>query len=310
MRGSPSSASTSSARATKPFSIAWNSTKKSAMSLQEAAAEHPVGDLVERLRGHREQPRAVRHGEPAQQPAAEELDHPRRRVEHGQGVARRRRVDDDEVVLARRVEVVQLLHREVVVAVHEAAGDVLVQRVGRAPRRAPRRRARGGGSARPSRPWCRASPPTARRAASTPAAANAASGTRVAALPSAPTPSASASRRAGSTVSTSTLPPWSTAAASAERGGDRRLADAARAETSTISLLASSASSPDRRPSRCGAAHADVQLLGERLGDEGDDAPAGGLGEQLGHVQHGQAGREAGAQPLEVAGCRCAGGPR
>ena len=47
-----------------------------------------------------------------------------------QRVPRRRRVDDHEVEVARRVQVVQLLHREVVVAVHEAAGDVLVQRVG------------------------------------------------------------------------------------------------------------------------------------------------------------------------------------
>ena len=100
------------------------------MSRRKPRAEDPVGDLVEGLRGHREQARAVRHGEPAQQPAAEELDHPRRRVEHRQGVARRRRVDDDEVVVAGGVEVVELLHRQVVVAVHEAAGDVLVQRVG------------------------------------------------------------------------------------------------------------------------------------------------------------------------------------
>ena len=49
----------------------------------------------------------------------------------------------------------------------------------------------------------------------TPASWNAASGTRVAALPRPSSPSASASRRAGSTVSTSTLPPWCTAAMAA-----------------------------------------------------------------------------------------------
>ena len=101
VRGSPSRASTSRARATKPFSIAWKRMKNSAMSCRKSRPEHAVGDLVERLRGHVEQARPVRHGEPAQQPAAEELDHPRRGVEHVEGVARRRRVDDDEVVLAR-----------------------------------------------------------------------------------------------------------------------------------------------------------------------------------------------------------------
>ena len=98
--------------------------------LQEPRAQHAIGDLVERLRRHREQPRPVRHGQPAQQPAAEELDHPTRRVEDRQRVSRRRRVDDHEVEVAAGVQVVELLHRQVLVAVHEAAGDVLVERVG------------------------------------------------------------------------------------------------------------------------------------------------------------------------------------
>ena len=98
--------------------------------LQEPRAEHPIGHLVERLRRHREQPRPVRHGQPPQQAAAEELDHPARRVEDRQRVARRWRVDDHQVEVAAGVEVVQLLHRQVLVAVHEPAGDVLVERVG------------------------------------------------------------------------------------------------------------------------------------------------------------------------------------
>ena len=72
--------------------------------------------------------------------------------------------------------------------------------------------------------------------------------------------------------------------------------------TSTISLLASSASSPTGvavAPSATPGT--DVQLFGQRLGHEGDDAAAGGLGEQLRHVEHGQPGRDAVAQPLEVA---------
>ena len=122
-------------------------------------------------------------------------------------------------------------------------------------------------------------------------------GTRVAVLPSAPTPSASASRRAGSTVSTSTLPPWSTAAASPSAAAivvlptppdpqheHHLLAGQQRVER---------ARELDRAPSRlASSSRRDVQLLGERLGDEGDDAPAGRPGEQLGHVEDRQAGRD------------------
>ena len=130
MRSSPSSASTSRASGDEALLHRLEQHEEVGDVLQEPGTEHAVGHLVEGLGGHREQSRAVRHREPAQQPAAEELDHPRRRVEHGQRVARRRRVDDDQVVVTRRVDVVELLHGEVVVAVHEAAGDVLVERVG------------------------------------------------------------------------------------------------------------------------------------------------------------------------------------
>ena len=152
--------------------------------LQEARAEDAIGHLVERLRRHREQPRPVRHGEPLQQPAAEELAHPPGCIEQVERVARRRRVDDDQVVLARRVQVVQLLHRQVVVAVDEAAGDVAVQRIGQHRVAQLRRRVRGGGSVRPSRPSCRASPPTARHGTPRPASSNADGGTCTAVLPS------------------------------------------------------------------------------------------------------------------------------
>ena len=94
-------------------------------------------------------------------------------------------VDDHEVVLAGGVEIVQLLHRQVVVAVHEAAGDVLVQRVVEHRVREPRRRARGGGSGRPTPPWCRASPPTALPRGVMPESAKALSGTRTGSLPNA-----------------------------------------------------------------------------------------------------------------------------
>ena len=52
------------------------------------------------------------------------------RVEHVEGVPRRWRVDDDQVEPAGGVQLVEAFHRQVVVAVDEAAGDVLVERVG------------------------------------------------------------------------------------------------------------------------------------------------------------------------------------
>ena len=82
-------------------------------------------------------------------------------------------------------------------AVHEAAGDVLVQRVGEHGVADAWRRVRGGGSARPSPALVSSIATHSSPRGSTPAAANASSGTRVAVLPSAPSPSASARRRAG-----------------------------------------------------------------------------------------------------------------
>ena len=76
------------------------------------------------------------------------------------------------------------------------------------------RRARGGGRGRPRTAWCRAWPPTARPGARRRRRAKASSATRVSALPKRSRPRALASRRAGSTVSTSTLPPrWAAAIA-------------------------------------------------------------------------------------------------
>ena len=98
--------------------------------LEELRAEDAVCELVEGPRGRGHHPRPVGHRQPSQQATAEELGHPSRGVEEVERVARGRRVDDEEVVGARRVDVVQPLHRDVVVAVHEASGDVLVQRVG------------------------------------------------------------------------------------------------------------------------------------------------------------------------------------
>ena len=98
--------------------------------LQELRAEDAVGHRVEGLGRHRHDAVAVADGEPAQQPAGEEVGHALRRVEEVEGVAGGWRVDDDQVEAARGVQLVQALHRDVVVALHEPARDVLVDRVG------------------------------------------------------------------------------------------------------------------------------------------------------------------------------------
>ena len=51
------------------------------------------------------------------------------RVEEVDRVPGRRRVDDDQVVLAARVDLEEPFHRDVVVALHEARGEVVVQPV-------------------------------------------------------------------------------------------------------------------------------------------------------------------------------------
>ena len=189
--------------------------------LEELAAEDAVGHLVEGPARHVEHARAalaadaVRQREPAQQPAAEEVGHARRRVEEVDRVPRRRRVDDDEVVLAARVDLEQALHRDVVVALHEPRGEVVVQPVLEDAVRGLLVLARGAARGRPTTASCRASRPTARRAARCRPPSATSGGTRCARLPMPSSPSAVASRRAGSIVSTSTLPPRRTAAPSA-----------------------------------------------------------------------------------------------
>ncbi|MCK4177667.1 hypothetical protein Acit_09420 [Aciditerrimonas ferrireducens] len=80
----------------------------------------------------------------------------------------------------------------------------------------------------------------------TPAAAKASGGTRTASLPMPLTPSASASRRAGSTVSTSTRPPERTAAVAAAAAAVVVLPTPPGPQATTISFEAS-------RPPRDGA---------------------------------------------------------
>src|SRR3546814_13390891 len=77
---------------------------------------------------------------------------------------------------------------------------------------------------------------------STPAAAKASGGTCDSTLPNASRPSALASRRAGSTVTTRTLPPWCTAAIAAAAAAVVVLPTPPDPQWMTISLAASSCS--------------------------------------------------------------------
>ena len=97
---------------------------------QELRAQDPVGHLVEGARRHVDQPRAVGDDQPAQQARREEVGHALRRIEEVERVACRRGVDDDQVVGAGRVDLVEPFHGDVVVGLHEAGRDVLVQGIG------------------------------------------------------------------------------------------------------------------------------------------------------------------------------------
>ena len=62
-------------------------------------------------------------------PVVEEACEPARRVEEVERVTRRRRVDDDEVEVAGVVQLVELLHRHVLLRARQRAGDVPVEAV-------------------------------------------------------------------------------------------------------------------------------------------------------------------------------------
>ena len=130
VRRSDSSRPTASERSTNPSYIDWKRMKNSEMSAEELGAEDPVGDLVEGLGGHVHEPRPVGDDQPPQEAGREEVGHALGGVEEVEGVAGRRGVHHDEVVVALRVDLVEALHGDVVVALDEPARDVLVQRVG------------------------------------------------------------------------------------------------------------------------------------------------------------------------------------
>ena len=97
---------------------------------QELGAEDPVGHLVEGPGGEVHQLGAVGDDQPAQQARAEEVGHALGGVEEVEGVAGRRGVHHDQVVVALGVDLVEALHGDVVVALDEAPRDVAVQGVG------------------------------------------------------------------------------------------------------------------------------------------------------------------------------------
>ena len=188
---------TSSARLRNPVSIPSNAWKKATAS---ASTSVPMTLPIERSIGwaatlSTRRPRRVGIIISLNTGWSRKRASVRGRVEEVERVARRRRVDDDEVEALVAVQGEQPLGRHVLLRAAERAGDVAVEGVGR-------------GSASPARRWprwprpgrrtsspCRASTPTARRGRR--------SASRTGSLVKPPgTPSASASRLAGSIVTT------------------------------------------------------------------------------------------------------------
>ena len=162
-------------------------------TLRDRPQERLGGD-VDRL-----QVGARRHHQQPEEPVVEEPGQPPGRVEEVEGVPRRRRVDDDEVEAALLVQLVELLHRHVLLRARQRAGDVAVEAVLEDALAPARRRPRTGPRGRRTSSWCRASAPTARPASRR----RCGSGSLV----SPSSPSVSARRLAGSMVTTTARRP-------------------------------------------------------------------------------------------------------
>ena len=155
------------------------------------------------------------------QPAVEEGRQPLGRVEEVQRRPGRRRVDDDQVVVAGRLELPELLHRHVLLRPGEGARTALGRRGWRgSPRPSP-----GSACVRTISSNVRF---MSSIIASSAPADSSTPATRRGVLSSSVRPIDCASRRAGSMVRTTVRRPRS-AAREGERGRGRRLADAARA---------------------------------------------------------------------------------
>ena len=275
-----------------------------------------------------------RRHEDAVEAVVEEAGEAARGVEEVEGVAGRRRVDDDEVEVALVVELVELLRRHVLLRARERAGDVLVEAVGEDALGLGRRRRRCsttraskvglvssisahsspgqspsiwvGVLERPSRPSASASrlagsmvTTTARRPRR---AASRASTAAVVVLPTPPEPQQTRMRRSARPAR----------ARGARRGGHQRPPAVPRSTPSSASASASSSAGPrsateqERAGGAGGAAAARASRAtcsacsGRALGPEG-----GGRGRGLG-----LAGPERGARPRAAASAGRRRGPR
>ena len=245
-------------------------------------------DVVDRLRAddtrdraqerlHRDardpQVRARRHHQHAEDAVVEEAEQAPGRVEEVERVAGRRRVDDDEVEVAVVVELVQLLHRHVLLRAAERAGDVAVEAVvedALAPGRSSPRCAVTSWSNVDfvSSISAESVPPGSARAVVVPASRGR---SRCGVSESVSSPSASASRLAGSIVTTHGVAALPRAFEREHRGG-RRLADAAAAAADqrrgarATSALGSSDAARRR--------HSALDPARERVGERVDLRPA------------------------------------
>ncbi len=143
----------------------------------------------------------------------------------------------------------------------------------------------------------------------TPAARKASSGTRCSWLPRPSSPRASASRRAGSTVSTRTLPPWRTAAMHGGGGGRRRLAHPAgsAADDDLLGRQQPVEAGPPVGSPATGTVSGRPsvpELLAQRGGHLSGGAQAVGAGEEVGQIEHGHRVVDAGPQVFEMGRAR------
>ena len=160
---------------------------------------------------------AGRHEQQPEHPVLEEAVEPARRVQEVEGVPRRRRVHHDEVEAALLVQLVQLLHRHVLLGPRQRRGQVAVEAILEDPVGllgvSEYRATRSSKVPFASSITADSSPlqsPSIRRGV----------------LSRCSRPSASASRRAGSIVTTQVFRPC-LGACDADRGRDRRLAGSA-----------------------------------------------------------------------------------
>ena len=207
--GSASSAPTRSARATNAVDHAAERAEEHRQVLQQVDAGHAPQQPERHARAAADDAAPEPGGaqEDLDRAALEEAGEPGRRVEEVERVARRRRVEHEQVEVAALVEVVELGDRRELLRAGHRARELLVDPVARAPRRASRRSgARRSMSSSNVRLASSISAHSSPRI-STPCSVKRAGSMRCGSLPSSASPSELASRRAGSIVTTATFAP-------------------------------------------------------------------------------------------------------